>query len=148
MGRVRSLNSIPNEIVQKYLSTTIHYDKGYMPDWLWKKMNELGIEEAEIDLFKETISPIELKSKPVIYYLPELRKLIKKQLITKGFKEDYINYGIFKISIHNMGNPYGVVTIQCVLKSTDNKNFYGKIYKQRTYPIADSFFDKIIKLIK
>jgi len=148
MGRIRTLNGIPNELVQKYLSTLMYYDKGYMADWIWKKMNELKITTAEIDLFNETTNPTELKTKPIVAYLYELRELIKKQLIIKKFDSDYLNKGSFKISIDKLGEPYGIVTIQCVLENKENRQFHGKTYQERTYPIADSFFEKIIKGIK
>lgn len=148
MGRVKTLNGIPNEVVQKYLSTLMYYDKGYMADWIWKKMNELKISEAEIDLFNETTNPTELKTKPIIAYLFELRELIQKQLKIKNFESDYFRKGSLKITIDKIGEPFGIVSIQCILVNIDNRQFVGNVYQERTYPIADSLFEKIIGKIK
>lgn len=65
MGNRKHLNGLPNSLVQKYFSTMMYYDKGYMPCWIWKNASKLGIYELEIDILNKTIIPSEMSSKPI-----------------------------------------------------------------------------------
>jgi len=145
MGRVRTLNGIPNEVVVKYLSKLEYGESGYMVHWLWKIMNDLHISKAEIDIFAETTVPEELPSKPILIYLESLRRLISKQLVNYKFNEDYIAQGVLKIAAEKMGEPFGVILIHCILITRENKQIKGKVFELGTYPIADSLFDKVMK---
>ena len=145
MARIRSLNGLPNEITQMYLSTLRYYDKGYMMDWIAKRLMELKINSVELDLYSESSTPINFISNPIKYYFKELRKHITKTLVSNGFDDKYISQGIFKIHISNIDHAFGKVSIQCILTNIDNHKFVGKVYSEKTYPIAESLFEKIIK---
>lgn len=148
MTRIRSLNGLPNEVTQKYISTLMYFDKGYMMDWIWKSLKDLKIDSTEIDLFTESSKPTNFISKPIKVYIKDLRSLIEKKLVQSGFEKEYINQGIFKIHISEFDKTFGSVSIQCVLTTKENRELKGKVYSEKTYPIADSFFDRIMKRIK
>jgi hypothetical protein len=148
MTRIRSINSLPNEVTQKYISTLMYYDKGYMMDWISKSINELSIDSAEIDLFKESSRPTDFITNPIKVYFKELRNHIEKRLVQNGFESDYINQGVFKIHISELDQAFGNVSIQCLLTTKENRTLTGKVYSEKTYPIADSFFERIMKKIK
>ena len=148
MARIKSLNGLPNEIVQKYISTMMYYDKGYMPDWINKRLKELNISNAEIDILNGTSVPSEFIIEPIIYYFPKLRDHMQRRLIQFGFESNYITQGIFKINITNMDAAFSSISIQCILTTKEGRNIIGKNYRERTYPIADSFLNKLIKTLK
>jgi hypothetical protein len=144
MGRIRTLNGIPNEVTQKYLSTFSYGEASYTAHWIWKRMNTLGIDEAEIDIFNESTTPQELKDSPITYQLSMLCLFIEKLLKNYKFESDFINNGIIKITINNRGEDFGNVEFLCVLMTKDNRQIIGKIHKHGTYPIADSLFEKAL----
>ncbi len=148
MSRIRSINGLPNEVTQKYISTLMYFDKGYMMDWISKSLKELNIDFAEIDLFTESSRPNDFITKPIKVYFKELRSHIKKRLVQNGFESDYINQGVFKIHISEFDQAFGNVSIQCLLTTKENRMLTGKVYSEKTYPIADSFLERIMKKIK
>ena len=148
MTRIRSINGLPNEVTQKYISTLMYYDKGYMMDWIWKSLKELSIDYAEINLFTESSKPTDFITKPIKVYFNELRNHIEKRLVQNGFESDYISQGVLKIHISQLDQAFGSVSIQCLLTTKENRTIRGKVYSEKTYPIAESYFERIMKKIK
>jgi len=148
MTRIRSINGLPNEVTQKYISTLMYFDKGYMMDWISKSLKELNVDSAEIDLFTESSRPADFITKPIKVYFNDLRNHIEKRLVQNGFESDYINQGVFKVHISELDQAFGTVSIQCLLTTKENRAVTGKVYSEKTYPIAESFFERIMKKIK
>lgn len=145
MTKIRSINGLPNEVTQKYISTLMYYDKGYMMDWIWKSLKELKINTAEINLYTECSEPPDFITKPIKAYFNKLRNHIEKRLVQNGFDRNFINQGVFKIHISEIDKAFGSVSIQCILSTQENRTITGKVYSEKTYPIADSFFERIMK---
>lgn len=148
MGRSKNLNGLPNNLVQSYFSTMNYYDKGYMPCWIWKKASELGINELEIDILNKVTIPIEMKSKPIIVYLDSLRDMIVKTLRSNQFDKNYIVTAKFRVWISKQDAAFSQVSCQGILEDIEGRIYKGKIYKERAFPVADSMFEKIIKILK
>ena len=148
MGKRNNLNGLPNGLVQKYFSTMTYYDRGYMPCWIWKKALELGIYELEIDIFNKTTIPPEMISEPIISHLDELIEMIFKTLDKNNFDKNYIVSAKFKIWIRKQNVAFNLVSCQGLLEDVEGRKYVGKIYKETAFPIADSMFKKIMKLIK
>ena len=148
MGKRKNLNGLPNNLVQSYFSTLKYYDRGYMPCWIWKRATELGIHELEIDILSKTTIPKAMKTKPITTHLDELKKMIVETLTENQFSINYIVDAKFKIWLSKQDIALNQITCQCILEDINGRKYIGKVYKERAYPIADSMFEKIIKLIK
>lgn len=148
MGKRRNLNGLPNSLVESYLSTLMYFDKGYMACWIWKLASELKITELEIDIINETTTPAEIKSKPIIAYLDQLRDTISKTLISNEFDSNFIVKAKFKVWITKQDAAIRQISCQGIVEDIDGRVYEGKVYNETAYPIADSLFEKIIKKIK
>ena len=111
-----------------------------MMDWIWKSLKELDISSAEINLFTELSEPTQFISNPIKVYFKELRTLIERRLVEKGFEKEYITEGIFKIDVSQFDRAFGKVSIQCILTTRENRTLAGKVYSESTYPIAEFIF--------
>lgn len=123
----------------------MYFDKGYMLDWIYKRLKALDINSAEIDIFKEAATPLDFIIEPIKGYFNDLKDHIEEGLFQNGFDRDFINQGYFKIHISELGENFGKVSIQCFLISKENRVFAGKKYNEHTYPIAESFFERILE---
>ena len=148
MGKRRNLNGLPNGLVQSYFSTLNYYDKGYMPCWIWKKAIEFGVYEFEIDVLNKTTAPMKMNSKPIIMYLDDLKEIIIKTLKSNQFDKNYIVSARLKIQISKQDVALSQVSCQGILEDKEGRIYTGKVYKERAFPIADSLFEKIFKLMK
>jgi hypothetical protein len=145
MARIRDLNGLPNEVVQRYISTSMFYSKGYMPDWIAKRLKELNVNSAELDIFKHSSSPQAFITKPMSVYFDDLKNQIEVRLLNSGFETNYINQARFKIHVSKIDKAFGEISIQCVLIGLDNRSFRSKIYNESFYPIPESLLRRIIK---
>ena len=147
-GRRRNLNGLPNSLVQKYLSTLMYYNKGYMACWIWKRAAEKGIVELEIDIINETTNPAEMKSKAIVAYLDQLRETISQTLLSNDFDSDFITKAKFKIWISKQDAALNQISCQGIVEDVEGRIYEGKVYREKAYPITDSLFEKIFKKIK
>lgn len=147
MGKKKNLNGLANSLVQSYFSTLCYYDRGYMPCWIWKQASELGITELEIDILNKTTTPAEMSSKPILAYLDKLEAIISKTLASNQFEQDFFTEAKLVIEINMLDATLNQVSCQGVLKDKEGKIYKGKIIKDTAYPIADTMFEKIKKLL-
>lgn len=148
MGKKKNLKGLPNILVQSYFSTLSYYDKSYMACWIWKNAFDLKVYEIEIDILNKTTFPIEMKSKPIIFYLDKIQDIIKNTLLSNQLDKNYIVSAKFNVRISNQDAALSEVSCQGILEGIDSRIYEGKIYKERAFLIADSMFEKIIKLMK
>jgi hypothetical protein len=49
MAKRRNLKGLPNSLTQRYFSTLVYFDGGYMADWIWNTAEKSGTTENIID---------------------------------------------------------------------------------------------------
>jgi len=101
-----------------------------MADWIWNAATEKGINELTIDILNYKIHPRELQIKPLVIFLPKLKKTINKQLEREGFSPDFIIDAKFHIKILETEN-----TLRCtpILKDREDKTYLGKVHFEHPY---------------
>ena len=122
-----------------------YYDKGYMPDWINKRLKELNLNEVVIDLYTGTSTPPDFVTEQISVFFPDLKRHLENRLVQFGFDPDFIAQGIFNVHTSNTDVVFGSISIQCILTTRDGRILESKIYKEKTYPIADSFFTRLFK---
>lgn len=90
MASDKLLKGLPRSLIDSYMGTLCYYKTGYMADWIYNGMIEFKIDEVIIDTFSEDIMPMEISIMPLKLYLPTLRRIIKKTLLSNEFEDDYI----------------------------------------------------------
>lgn len=99
---------------------------------------EKGVFELEIDIFNETTNPPEIKSKPIIAYLGQLRETLFRTLLSNNFDSDFITKAKFKIWINKQGLELNQILCQGIIEDENGKIYEGKVYKETAYPIENS----------
>ena len=99
MGKRKNINGLPNNLIQQYFSTLFYWNDGYMADWIWNASTEKGINEIEIDILNQIVSPTSINIKQITTYLDRLKNTIDKELINNGFQTDFIVFAKFDIFI-------------------------------------------------
>lgn len=144
MGGSRDLNGLPNELTQKYLSSLLYFKHGYMGDWLWTRMNELGLEEAQLDILDESTAPSHLRIKPVVVYFPDIKETIQKKLNSHDFESDHIVHASFHIAITNLGGEHGDVNLRCEIQTKEDQKYTGDLYTYPATPIASEHVQRFV----
>jgi hypothetical protein len=127
MPKRRTLNGIPGNLAQSYLSTLGYYDGGYMADWINYIARENNLSEIEIDIITEKIEPKEANIKALKSGLKKLNGILTKELTIKGYEKSFIKKAKMKFEIP-ITNPRIKKTIYCYPFLVDQD---GNIYKPK-----------------
>ncbi|HMV09525.1 MAG TPA: hypothetical protein PK325_09825 [Cyclobacteriaceae bacterium] len=133
MAKRRNLNGLPNSLTQKYFSTVMYFDGGYMADWIWNSAENCGATEVKIDILNKRIEPADMEIRPLIYNLSRLEDTIRVTLIKNGFDHDFIKEAYFNIYIPQKLKHMRLVRCITTLKDQSGHEYKGKIYSEHAY---------------
>ena len=135
MGKTRNLNGIPGNLALSYMSTLGYYDGGYMADWLNFIARDKKVKEIEIDILNSRIEPEETDIKPLKSDLKKLRRILEKELSSRGFEMDFIKKAVMKFVIP-IDDPRIKNTVYCYPFIEDET---GKNYKPKKRIIETAY---------
>ena len=131
MPKINRLKGLPNTITQQFFSTTFYYSKGYMADWVFNAASEKNISILTIDFWNNTITPNELKIKPILTQLPRLKETVHKTLKSQNFESDFISKGFMTIKMGKTGYRY--LYCKTILIDKNGTEHMGKEYTESVY---------------
>lgn len=135
MGSVKSLNGLPNNLVQMYFSAHAYYGNGYMPDHLWAIAAHTGILEARIDILNRKIAPAAFSKAALISYLGPLRGHIASELERAGFQFDYITEAYIDIFISKRHADNRLLTGTGTIITKEGRTIKGKTFTETAFPL-------------
>lgn len=96
MPKSKNLNGIPHNITKSFFGTERYYNGGYMGDWLLNAAKQLQLKEASLDVMQTSFEPKQLNIRPLLLNAQDLKGIIKKELETNGFAQDFIKAAFIK----------------------------------------------------
>ncbi len=90
MGKRKSLNGLPENLVRSYFDTIRYYSCGYLSDWLINSSIKFNLSEITLDIINARVEPSDLNLYPFIINLHEIKPIIAKELNGNGFPPDFI----------------------------------------------------------
>lgn len=133
MPRKRNLNGLPNSLTQKYFSTVMYVDGGYMADWIWNSAEKCGVTEVKIDILNKRIEPADMEIRPLIYNLSRLEDTIRVTLSKNGFDHDFIKEAYFNIYLPQKLKHMRLLRCSATLKDQSGHEYKGKTYTEHAY---------------
>ena len=140
MSKRKNLNGIPHNITKSFFGTERYYNRGYMGDWLLNAAKQLHLAEASLDVLQSSFSPKQLNIRPLILNAQELKKIIDKELIANGFKQDFIKEAVIDFQFQNSRTHNTRFHCFPYLIDIDGKRYDGgRIMEEGLEPAFDPF---------
>lgn len=138
MRPVRSINGLPNNLVQMFFSTLAYSDGGYMADHLGEAAVRKKVFDTRIDILRERIEPVACATSGLRSYLPRLRGHIASELERNELPFDHISEASMEFSVHRSHPTTPWVTGKCTVMTKQGRVIKGKSYTERIYPLNAS----------
>jgi hypothetical protein len=138
MPSKKLLNGLPHDIIKPYMSTLCFYKKGYMANWLVNGAKLLEINEVEIDLLNQMITPDSMDIPALKHYLPQMKNTIASKLKANNFDENFIKIA----KLHFRIDDWSSRTIDCTAELRD---LDGRVYK---YTFKEEAYEQFFEVFR
>lgn len=138
MRPVRSINGLPNNLVQMFFSTLAYSHGGYMADHLGEAAMRTKVYETRIDILRQRIEPPVCASDGLGSYLPRLRAHIASELERNELPFDHVSEATMEFSVHRSHPATPWITGKCTVITKHGRLIKGKTYTKRIYPLNAS----------
>ncbi len=138
MRPVRSINGLPNNLVQMFFSTHAYSDGGYMADHLGDVAFRHNQFDIRIDILHERMEPASCAKRALRSYLPRLRGHIAEELHRHQLPPDHVAMAEMEFSVRRSHTKTPIVIGKCAVTTKQGRVIKGKSYTEQIYPMNAS----------